>query len=106
MNPNFIFLPAGVLITLSMVGTAVFLSQSVDADRGGSPNDYAEEGPASENAEERDERFHDRFPEAGEEGEEDDDCNGKNSCNRNDFGQFNAHQHSHPSMMREWNRGI
>lgn len=94
MNPNFIFLLAGILATLSMVGTTVFLSQSVDADKGGSPNDNAEEGPASINAEERDERFHDRFPEAGEEGEEDDDCNGKNSCNSNDYGQRTAHENS------------
>ena len=42
MNPNFIFLLAGILATLSMVGTTVFLSQSVDADKGGSPNDNAE----------------------------------------------------------------
>jgi hypothetical protein len=89
MNPNFIFLLAGVLATLSIVGTTVFLSQSVDADEGGSPNDNAEEGPASENADERDERFHDRFPEAGEEDEEDDDLN-----HNNDKGQFTAHENS------------
>jgi hypothetical protein len=45
-------------------------------------------------AEERDERFHDRFPEAGEEGEEDDECNGNNNCSANDFGQRTAHENS------------
>jgi hypothetical protein len=94
MNLKFIFLMTGVLATLSMVGTTVFLSQSVAADKGGSPNINAEEGPASVNAEERDERFHDRFPEAGEEGEEDDDCNGNNNCSANDFGQETAHDNS------------
>ena len=68
MNLKFVFAMIGVLATLSMVGTTVLLSQSVDADKGGRPNDNALEGPASENADERDERFHDRFPEAGEEG--------------------------------------
>jgi hypothetical protein len=94
MNLKFVFALIGVLATLSMVGTTVLLSQSVDADKGGRPNDNALEGPASENADERDERFHDRFPEAGEEGEEDDDCNGNNNCSGNDFGQFKAHENS------------
>jgi hypothetical protein len=70
------------------------LGISLLLDQGGRPNDNAVEGPASINAEERDERFHDRFPEAGEEGEEDDDYNGNNNCSVNDFGQFTAHESS------------
>jgi hypothetical protein len=69
-------------------------SQSALADKNGRPNDNALEGPASENADKRDEMFHDRFPEPGEEGEEDDDCNGNNSCNSNDYGQRTAHENS------------
>jgi hypothetical protein len=86
MNPKFIFLLAGVLATLSMVGTTVFFSQSVDADQGGSPNDNAEEGPASENADERGERFHDRTSE-GDEGDGDENDNN----DHRQFGQITAH---------------
>jgi hypothetical protein len=94
MNPRFVFTMIAVLATLSMMGTTMLFSQSALADKNGRPNDNALEGPASENAEERDERFHDRFPERGEEGEEDDDCNGNNSCNSNDYGQSTAHENS------------
>ena len=50
MNIKFVFAMISVLATLSMVGTTVLLSQSVDADKGGRPNDNALAGPASENA--------------------------------------------------------
>ena len=52
MNIKFVFAMISVLATLSMVGTTVLLSQSVDADKGGRPNDNALEGPASESADE------------------------------------------------------
>ena len=61
-------------------------SQSALADKNGRPNDNALEGPASENADKRDEMFHDRLP---EEGEEDGDGNPNN-----DKGQFTAHENS------------
>jgi hypothetical protein len=86
MNPNFIFALIGVLATLSMAGTAVIFSQSAAADEGGKPNENALDGPACENSDERNERFHDRLP---EEGEEDGDDNPNN-----DKGQFTAHDNS------------
>jgi hypothetical protein len=86
MNLKFIFLMTGVLATLSMVGTTVFLSQSVAADKGGSPNINAEEGPASVNADERNERFHDRIPNS--QGDDRDDNE------NNNYGQETAHDNS------------
>jgi len=86
MNPRFVFTMIAVLATLSMMGTTMLFSQSALADKNGRPNDSALEGPASENADKRDEMFHDRLP---EEGEEDGDGNPNN-----DKGQFTAHENS------------
>jgi hypothetical protein len=69
-----------------MVGTTVFLSQSALAYKGGSPNINAEEGPASVNADERNERFHDRIPNS--QGDDRDDNE------NNNYGQETAHDNS------------
>jgi hypothetical protein len=75
-----------VLATLSMAGTTILSSQPVVAEKGGTPNENALDSPACENSNERNERFHNRLP---EEGEEDGDDNPNN-----DKGQFTAHDNS------------
>ena len=86
MNPNFIFAMISVLATLSMAGTSMLPNQPALAEKGGTPNESALDGPACDNSDERIETFHDRFP---QEGEED-----GNVDPNNDKGQFTAHDNS------------
>jgi hypothetical protein len=86
MNPRFVFTMIAVLATLTMMGTTMLLSQSALAYKGGSPNINAEESPASVNAEERNERFHDRIPNS--QGDDRDDNE------NNNYGQATAHDNS------------
>ena len=86
MNPRFVFTMIAILATLTMMGTTMLLSQSALAYKGGSPNINAEESPASVNAEERNERFHDRIPNSQGDDRDDNENNNK--------GQETAHANS------------